>query len=238
MHDYNSNARAYWWILAVIGYGLLANALLSIAALPVATVFQIALITAFVCVVAFFPVKIPGTTLSFASGEIFIFLALMLYGVEAAAIAAATEGALGAVRGSKRWTSWFGSPAMAAIATSISGYAFLAVRNALEQHAMLNGATLPLLLTLFAIVYFALCNVLPSMLLALKRNDRLDVPGLLKDRNWMAITHICSIAIASLIQLADPKVDAWALFAALPVIVILHWTARSTLKHVESQLRA
>jgi len=238
MNGYNNSARAYWWIIAIVGFGLLVNALIFVAALPTASIVQIVLVAAFVCAVAFFPVKIPGTTLSFAAGEIFIFLALLIFGVEAAAIAAALESAVGAVRTSKRWTSWFGSPAMAAIATSISGYAFLAVRAALERNAMLNGATILLLLTVIAIVYFALCNILPSLLLALKRNERLDVVVLLKDRNWMAMAHICSIAIASLIHLADAGVDVWVLFAALPVIFLSQWSAHSMLERVDAELRA
>lgn len=238
MHDYNGNARAYWWSIAVVGFVILANALFSIAALPTADVLQIALITIFVCAVAFFPVTIPGTSISFAGGEIFIFLALLLFGVEAAAVVAAVEGAIGAVRTSRRWTSWFATPFMAAIATSVSGYGFLAAKAMLKQQELLNGATTLLLLTVFALIYYALCNFLPSMLLAIKRAERLNVLALLKDRNWMAMGHVCSIAIASLVQLADPTVDVWVLFAALPLIFFSHWSVHAMLESADVELRA
>lgn len=220
MHDYNIYARAYWWTIAGIGYVLLADALIFVSAMPNQTILQIALAIAFVATVAFFPVKIPGTKLSVAAGEIFIFLALLLFGVEAAAIAAAIEGAIGAVRLSKRWTSWFGTPAMAAIAVSISGFGFIAVRNMLDQHDMLNGAAYLLLLTVFAVVYCALTNLLPSMLLALKRGERLDVEALFKGHNWMAVAHVCSAAIAGLLYYAGAKFGVWVAFAASPTIVL------------------
>ena len=238
MHDYNRNARAYWWSIAIIGFVILANALFSIAALPATSILQIALIAVFVCAVAFFPVTIPGTSISFAGGEIFIFLALLLFGVEAAAVVAALEGAIGAARTSKRWTSWFATPFMAALATSVSGYGFLVTKAMLERHELLSGATILLLLTVFALVYYALCNFLPSMLLAIKRNERLEVLGLLKDRNWMAMGHVCSIAVASLVHLADPTVDVWVLFAALPLIFLSHWTVHTMLEHADVELRA
>jgi diguanylate cyclase (GGDEF)-like protein/PAS domain S-box-containing protein len=220
MHDYNVYSRAYWWTVAAIGYVLLANSLYVFSALPIALLLQSALAILFVGAVAFFPVKIPGSKLSVTGGEIFIFLALLLFGVEAAVVAAALDGAIGSVRTSKRWTSWFGSPAMAAIAVSLSGYAFLVARAALERHDLLNGAAFMLLLTVFALLYSALSNLLPSILLSLKLSERLDVVALFKERNWMAVAHVCSAAIAGLLYYAGAKFGVWVLFASLPAIVL------------------
>ncbi len=102
MHDYNNLARAYWLAIAVIGYALLGNALSTVVMQPGSVVVQIALAIGFVGAVAFFPINIPGSKLSVAGGEIFIFLALLLFGVEAAVIAAALEGAIASARTSKR----------------------------------------------------------------------------------------------------------------------------------------
>ena len=220
MHDYNVSARAYWWSIAAIGYALLINALTSVAGLSAESIAQIALATAFVAAVAFFPVTIPGTKVSVAGGEIFIFLALLLFGAEAAAVAAALEGAIGSVRSSKRWTSWFGTPAMAAITVMASGSGFLAARTALEQHGLLNGATMLTILTLFAVLYCALSNILPALLMAYKRNERLDLIALAKERNWMAVAHVFSAVIAALLFYAGAKFGVWVLLAASPTIVL------------------
>jgi hypothetical protein len=235
MHDYNNSARTYWWAIAVIGYALLAHAIYVVAALPSATMVQILLASAFAGAIAIFPVRIPGTTLSIAGGEIFIFLALALFGVEAAVLAAALEGAIASGRTSKRWTSWFGTPAMAAITTSIAGYGFLAVRTALERHQLVSGTTMLALLTIFAIIYCALSNIFPSLLLAFKRNERLDVMALLKDRSWMAVAHVASGAIAGLLFFAGAKVDVWVLLAALPAIALSVFVTRSLLESIGTE---
>ena len=235
MHDYNNSARTYWWSVAAIGYALLAHAIYAVTALPTATIVQIALASAFAGAIAIFPVRIPGTTLSIAGGEIFIFLALALFGVEAAVVAAALEGAIASGRTSKRWTSWLGTPAMAAITTSIAGYGFLAVRMALERQQAVSGTTMLALLTVFAVVYCALSNILPSLLLALKRSERLDVIGLLKDRSWMAVAHVASAAIAGLLFFAGAKVDVWVLLAALPAIALSVFVTRALLESTETE---
>lgn len=234
MHDYSRKAQLYWWIVAVLGFGLLAYALVRMAALPVSTLAQLGLICAFVCAGAFFPVRMPGSTQSYAAGEIYIFLALLVFGIEAAAIVAALEGAIGALRSSKRWTSWLGTPAMAAIATSVSGFGLLTTQAALQKSGMLNGASTLLMLTTFALIYFALCNILPSLVVALKRNERLNVGALLQDRSWMAMAHLCSIALASLLHLGGAKVDGWVLLSALPVIFLSQWIAHTLLERLSS----
>ena len=238
MHDYNISARVYWWSIAAIGYAVLVHALYSVALLPAATVVQVTLAIVFVAAVAFFPVKIPGSKLSIAGGEIFIFLALLLFGAEAAAIAAALEGAIASGRTSKRWTSWLGTPAMAVVAISISGYLFLAVRALLERNALLNGAAMMILLTAFAILYCALTNLLPSLLLAFKRNERLDVVALLKDRNWMAVAHVCSAAIAGLLYYAGATFGVWVLFAASPTIVLSLSSAHFLFERADAERQA
>jgi diguanylate cyclase (GGDEF)-like protein/PAS domain S-box-containing protein len=188
--------------------------------------------------VAFFPVKIPGTKLSLTGGEIFIFLALLLFGVEAAAVAAALEGAIGSARTSKRWTSWFGSPAMAAIAISATGYGFVATRALLEKHEMLNGAVLTLMLTVFALAYSVITNLLPSILIALKRSERLDLIALFKDRNWMAVAHVCSATVAALLYYAGITFGVWVLLATAPIIILSLSSAHFLFARADAERRA
>ena len=238
MHDYNAYTRIYWWVTAAIGYAILAYALNAVAALPFSSIIQIALAAVFVGIVAFFPVKIPGTTLSVAAGEIFIFLALLMFGVEAAVIAAATEGAIGALRMSKRWTSWYGTPAMATIAVSVSGLGFVASRAALEQRGWLTGVAYLTLLTVFAVAYYALSNLLPSILLALKSKKSLDVVALFKNHAWMAVAHIFSATIAGLLYYAGAKFGIWVAFAAAPTIVLSLSSAHFLFGRAEAERRS
>ncbi len=220
MHDYNKAAKTYWWMIAVIGYSLLVFALFTVSSMPQTTILQVITATAFVCAAAFFPVSIPNSKLSVASGEIFIFLALLQFGLEAAVIVAAFEAGIASFRTSKRWTSWYGSPAMAVLATAASGYVFFAISSLLEISGTLVGASMMVLLTVVAILYCALTNLIPSLLISLKRNERLDVVALLKDRTWMALAHVGSAAFAGLLYYAGTALGVWVLFAAAPSIVL------------------
>jgi hypothetical protein len=237
MHDYNSRARSFWWLVAAIGYALLAHALYRVSSLPAASILQIALAAAFVGAVAVFPVEIPGTKMSVAGGEIFIFLALLLFGAEAAVLIAVVEAGIASARTSKRWTSWFGSPAMAAITVSVSGYAFLATRSGLDQRGLLSGAAMLLLLTTFALAYWLLTNWLPSLLLALKQGSRLDLFTMFRERSWMAALHLASAAIAANLFYAGVIIDGWLLAAALPANGILLSSADYVAKRLNNERR-
>ena len=91
-------------------------ALLQVAAQPLAVRLQVAIGCAVAVMAGFYPVRIPGSKNSFAAGEVFIFLLLLMHGPAAAALAAAGEALVGSMRSSKRWTSRLVSPALAAIA--------------------------------------------------------------------------------------------------------------------------
>ena len=91
------------------------------AQLPRAALLQVLAGAAVAMLAGFFPVRIPRSKNSFAAGEIFIFLLLLLHGPAAAALAAAGEALVGSWRTSKRWTSRIASPAMAALAMFLAG---------------------------------------------------------------------------------------------------------------------
>ena len=123
MPDYNRPAAIYWWAMA--GLGLLAAtiALAQLAQLPLDKQLQVAIGCLIASMAGFYPVRIPGSKNSFAAGEIFIFLLLLMHGPAAAVLAAAGEAFVGSMRSSKRWTSRLISPALAAIAVTATGWA-------------------------------------------------------------------------------------------------------------------
>jgi diguanylate cyclase (GGDEF)-like protein/PAS domain S-box-containing protein len=220
MHDYTPAARFYWWICALFGSYLLAVSLAHVAGLPAAAIWQIALAAAFAAAAGFFPVEIPGTKLSVAGGEIFIFLTLLLHGVDAAIVVACAEGLVGALRTSNRWTSWAGTPAMAAISVFAAGSAFVWSSNALKSAGVEDVTVAVLLFTAFALAYCVLTNFFPSLLISLKRSQRLNVRALIMDRAWMAVANVSSAAIAGLLFFAGLEFGIPVLFAAAPSIVL------------------
>src|SRR5262245_51989792 len=121
MPDYNRKAAAYWWLMVLLGLVSLGLALAHVAAMPLAAQVRVAVGCAVAMLAGLYPVRIPGSKNSFAAGEIFIFLLLLMHGPSAAVLAAAGEALVGSVRSSKRWTSRLVSPALAAIAMGAAG---------------------------------------------------------------------------------------------------------------------
>ena len=115
MPDYNRKATTYWWTMVLLGVIVLAHSLQSVAALPVAVLWQIVAGTVIAMLAGFFPVRIPRSKNSFAAGEIFIFLLLLLHGPGAARwprrarrwwVRAARPSAGPAASPARRWRPW------------------------------------------------------------------------------------------------------------------------------------
>lgn len=220
MHDYNRRARIYWFAIAAIGYGLLAYSAYVITSFEKSALLQILIGACLTSFVSFFPVHVPRAKIAVVGGEIFIFLTLLLFGVESAVLVAAVDGFVGAKRSSKRWTSWYSTPAMAAITMTVTGTLFILLRAGLEHYGIFNAASLLLSLTLFSVVYYFGSFVLPSTLIALKRDEPISPMLWLKNLSWIALAYVCSAVIAALLHEAALKYGVVVLIAAIPIIVM------------------
>jgi diguanylate cyclase (GGDEF)-like protein/PAS domain S-box-containing protein len=94
MPDYNRKAAVYWWCVVVLGAGALGGALWHVLRDSPSAWWMIAGGTALAMLAGVFPVRIPRSKNSFAAGEIFIFLLLLIHGPGAAALAMWGSGAL------------------------------------------------------------------------------------------------------------------------------------------------
>src|SRR5512140_362325 len=153
MKDYNAAARRYWWSVTVLGYLALGYSIHALSAYEWPVMAQALAGAAVAAVVALFPVRIPGTKTSIAGGEIFIFLTLLLFGIEAGILAAALEGLVGSWRTSKRWTSRIGTPAMASVAMLAAGSLLELARGYMPGNGWGKAAMLASLLV-FGVLYF------------------------------------------------------------------------------------
>jgi hypothetical protein len=102
--------------VVALGAAVLVHAGVSLADLTPQAWLQVSVGMAIAMLAGVFPVRIPHSKNSFAAGEIFIFLLLLIHGPAAAVLAAAGEAFVGSYRTSRRWTSRIVSPAMAALA--------------------------------------------------------------------------------------------------------------------------
>ncbi|HZZ91774.1 MAG TPA: EAL domain-containing protein [Usitatibacter sp.] len=233
MQDYNTAARRYWWTVTTLGAIVLAYSIAHIVAIDGRFMIQ-ALASALVAaLVGLFPVRVPGAKTTVAGAEIFIFLALLLYGVEAATIAAAFEAFFASYRSSKRWTSRIGGPAIAAITMYATGYAFAAVRAAYP----LNNAGLLTALCGLAIVYFALGMTLLRMVFALKAGAAITPLKWLRDFAWLGLAYVTGASIAGLLYLSFQEFGLPVLLISVPLIAMFMSTLHFYFERKEDDQR-
>src|SRR5882762_7548498 len=153
MPDYNRKTAVYWWAVVALGAASVGLSLIRVAALPAGATLQLAVGIAVAMIAGAFPVRIPRSKSSFAAGEIFIFLLLLMHGPAAAALASAGEAGVGAMRTSTRWTSRIASPAMAAVAMFLTGSLLDVLAATMKSHELLGEGALLALSMLFANIY-------------------------------------------------------------------------------------
>ncbi|HET9652654.1 MAG TPA: GGDEF domain-containing protein, partial [Usitatibacter sp.] len=182
-----------------------------------------------------FPVPLPGTKSSFSAAEIFIFLALLYIGLDAACLAAAAEAFVASARTSKRWTSRLVSPAVAAFSIGVTGWVFLEVVNALESQHLYGEGTLLGLLPATAVVHFLLTGWLVRMVLHLKADKPLRMRVLLGSFGWIGSTYAANAFIAALLYLTARHAGAIVLLAAGPMIALLLTTLHFHFRQREAE---
>jgi diguanylate cyclase (GGDEF)-like protein/PAS domain S-box-containing protein len=222
MPDYNRRAAVYWWCVVPAGWLLLAWCVARVLALPALTIVQIAAGMLAAIGAGLFPVRIPGTRVSFAAGEICIFLVLLLFGPAAAALTAAAEGATASLRTSRRWTSRLATPAIAAIAIFVVGTAFEAARAALAARG-LDGAV-PLLgaAIVMALTYFPLSAMLLGGVMRLKRGEAyFQLGDAVSVFRWVGLAYAGSAAVSTLLVLVYRQAGPGVLMVMLPVLALL-----------------
>ncbi len=217
MPDYNRKASVYWWVMVTLGGLTLVGSLLSVLDQGPVAWAQIAVGMVVAMLAGFFPVRVPRSKNSFAAGEIFIFLLLLIHGPGAAALAASGEAAAGSWRTSKRWTSRIVSPAMAALAMFSAGSLF----NLVFEHVADNAGLLIMATMLFAVAFFVINTLLVTAVPRLKRNERLQFSDLFSVFGWIGITYAGSAAVAVLLYLTYRQSGNGVLMAMVPLLAMM-----------------
>ena len=219
--DYNRKATTYWWAVVLLGAAILAYALRAVLALPVADRAQIGAGAAIAMLAGLFPVRIPRSKNSFAAGEIFIFLLLLLQGPEAATLAAAGEALIGSWRTSRRWSSRIVSPAMASVAMFGTGTLLHACIEAAHTRGLYGPALLLVTTMLCAVLYFVITTVLVTAVPQLKRNQWPTPREMFGNFGWVGITFAGSASVACLLFLTFKQSGVSVLLAGAPIIAML-----------------
>ena len=235
MPDYNAQAARFWW--TSFGGGMLALlfCVWQLAEMSWVAWLQVAGATVLAIGAGLFPIRVPGTKIAYAAGEIFIFLLLLVLGPAAAAVAAAAEAFVGSARASKRWTSRLFSPAsatLAMLAVSLplqAGLAALAARG-FDSAAVVLGATMAA-----AALYFLINATLLSGVLHLKRGEAFFQPkGLFSVFRWVGMAYAGSASVATLLFLTWRSQGVGVLLVMVPLLAMLLVTLHFYFRQQES----
>jgi diguanylate cyclase (GGDEF)-like protein/PAS domain S-box-containing protein len=234
MPDYNPKAAAYWWAMVATGAVVVWIAFDRVRSLPTAALLQVVASMVIAMVVGCFPVRVPRSKNSFAAGEVFIFLLLMLHGPAAAALAAAGEGFVGSYRTSKRWTSRIASPAIASVAMFTVGTAMHAGLGLAEAHGRRGALLLLVAAMLCSVSYFVLNTLLIAAIPYLKRNQWPLLRDLFGDFGWIGVTYAGSASVAVLLYVSFQASGLGVLAAAIPIIAMLICTLHYVFRQHEA----
>ncbi|MDE2367731.1 MAG: EAL domain-containing protein [Burkholderiales bacterium] len=212
--DYNRRAAAYWWLVVLLGGGVIVGSLVRLTLLPLPLGLQAVAGIAIAMLAGFVPVRVARSNNSFAAGEVFIFLSLLILGTEAAVLASAGEALVGSWRTSKRWSSRIASPAMAALSMAIAGSALhLAFDRGTPGAGMRIVSTMAV-----AFGYFVLNTLLMTAVPRLKRNERLQWSDLFSVFGWIGLACTGSAAVAALLDLTYRQSGIGVLAAMVPLL--------------------
>jgi len=235
MPDYNRAAATYWWGLFFLGAAVIAAAACEASLRPLPLQVQIVGVCIASMLAGGFPIPLPGAKSSYSAAEIFIFLALLYVGLDAACLAAAAEAFVASSRTSKRWTSRLVSPAIAAFSIGLTGWIFLEAASALQSRHLYTEGTLLGLLPATAVVYFLLTGWLVRMVLHLKTEKPLRLAALLGGFGWVGSTYAANAFLAALLYLAARHAGAIVLLAAGPMIALLLTTLHFHFRQREAE---
>ena len=237
MSDYNFAARSSWWTTTLLGLAAFLYALAGVRSLNTLSLVGIAVLVAAVFLAGLSAITIAGSKTSITSGDVFVFLALLLWGVPAATIVAVTDAFAASFRTSRRWTSRLGSPAIMAITTVVSGTLFQWGLEWARRRGLYGTAILLVMLLLCSLFYFSLNSALLTVHFALKK--RVPMLQLWRTTYTFAILpYAAGASAAGLIFLAVQQNGLSSLLAAGPLVAVIYTTCHLQFKRADERATA
>ncbi|TMH01218.1 MAG: EAL domain-containing protein [Betaproteobacteria bacterium] len=189
-----------------------------LAQLEAGELWQILGWSAIAATAAAFPIQIPRSKHSIATGDIVIFLLLALHGTSAAALAASLEALIAASRSSSRLSSRVASLCAAAVGMTIGGSLLDIAQPWLQDHGLPHAAAHLAALTVAVLAYFVVSTTSLMQIVCLKRATRLTPQEWFDRTSWVGALYLVSAVLAGLLSLNAQQFGRSA--AAVGVLVI------------------
>ena len=166
----------------------------------------------------------------------FVFLALLLYGAEAAVLLAAAEAFCSSFRFAKLWVTRFFNAGLLAVSTFVTA---AVVAHLFGSPVELGGAPLSggfvTAVGLMGCVQFAVNSGIP----ALRQSLKLDLPFLQVWREhylWTSVTYFAGASAAGLTARLVNGHGFYALMVMIPIISVIYFTYQSYRKQLQATL--
>jgi signal transduction histidine kinase/ActR/RegA family two-component response regulator len=226
-------AEPFMWMTAIAG---VMTCLFSVYHLPFAQLdtrfLLIGLVTAVIG--SRIGVKIPHTTSEITVSDTFVFLALLLFGGEAAILLAAVEAFCASWRFSRRPLTIMFNAGQMACATTLTIWTLHICFGSIADLAK-NGFSPALIaaLCVMALVQYAANSFAIAIRVALKANDSIWHTWR-KNYLWSSITYFVGAFAAGIIANMVGSLGFYAFLITTPIIAIIYFTYRTYLKNVEA----
>ena len=235
LFDYTAPATRLW--LGIAAAGTLAGAwtLAQLAQQPSLQLWQVLAGLILVAVVALFPVKIPRTQNTVLVADAFIFTILATLGAPAAVLAAGVEALVGALRSSKRLTTWVSAPAANMAAMAACGVAYSVLRDGLALLGLAAAGADLAALCLSAPTFVALTTGPLMAMIASKGGHRLPLRTWFDATSGIAIMSLGAAFFAGLLALNAQRYGPSLLGVAAALVLGLVLLSRRTLQRQEAE---
>jgi diguanylate cyclase (GGDEF)-like protein/PAS domain S-box-containing protein len=177
-------------------------------------------------------IKIPGARGQIAVSDTFIFLAILLFGIEAAVVLAAAEAFCSSVRFSRKASVLFFNAGVMALSTFVTASTFylvfpgLSLRDGFSPNLIVGLCVMALLQYVF--------NSGPIAVgVALKTNQSVW-QSWRANFLWTSLTYFAGAFGAAVVGRLIENFGVYALIATAPIIVIVYFTYRTYLTNVET----
>ena len=220
LHDYNPAATRFWLGVALSGALALGVCAVGIAHMETSDLWEVLGWSSLAAIAAAFPIQIPRSKHSIASGDVVIFLLLAMHGAPAAVLAAGIEGLIASTRSSIRVSSRIASVSAATVAMTIAGALFSLLQPWLLTHGLPPAAGHLTALAAAALVYFVISTTALTQIVYLKRGVRLTLSDWFANTSWVGTLYLVSAVLAGLLSLNAQQFGRSAVAAGMLIVAL------------------
>ena len=177
-------------------------------------------------------IKIPGARGQIAVSDTFIFLAILLFGIEAAVVLAAAEAFCSSVRFSKKASVLFFNAGVMALSTFVTASIFfrafpgVSLRGGFSRNLFVGLCVMAVLQYVF--------NTAPIAVGAALRANQSVWQSWRANFLWSSLTYIAGVFGAAIVGKLSENLGLFGFAAFAPILVIVYFTYRTYLTNVET----